>query len=558
MKTVLLCGASALVLSVPSVAQSGGVGTVYEQFTSAAANDLSNTAYTFTPNATGGYDITRGGTFNTSYTNQLTFRDDQLQSGFALGFTINMPGAHAVSAIQIDSNGWAAPDGFFTSSDFTESTTEFQAQATRIAMLWDDLNPSVGGAIYFDTFPGLALVTFDQVPEFSVGGANTFQLQIRANGSFTIAYGTVANDCLVGFSIGSGLPAQAIDFTAGLPFSTTGAFAAAETFGQGCGADDPSSFYEQFDATHPFDLSGLGVTLQWTGVNYIVIPGASPIVPPTGAGQRTFGDDDTQQIALPFALPTYNGPITDIYLCSNGWLAFEATTSTSLGESLNGLLTGPAVLAFLWDDLDPRTQGTIDAEYDSASGIFHITFTGVPEYSVGGANDVQVSINPGGGIEVKYGTCSIGDCLVGLSPGNGALAATLVDLSGFAPFFLGTGRVDLALEPVERPVLGTTVSVNVDHIPASSLAGVLNYGIEVPSPISLGTIGAPGCFLNVLPSAGRGFPVASSTANVPLPLPNLPGVAGVMLSLQAVVASQSYGGIGIATTNGVRWTLQLQ
>ncbi|MBK8975078.1 MAG: hypothetical protein IPM29_04075 [Planctomycetes bacterium] len=338
-------------------------------------------------------------------------------------------------------------------------------------------------------------------------------------------------------------------------------FASASTFGSGCAgvALGDATFYELFDgATSTFDLSNTGFTLNWTGNGYAFNRGASAIFPPTGAGPQFFGDDDTQPIALPFTMPCAAGFIDTVYLCSNGFLSFEPTTDTSYIEDVLDLLAGPTRLAFLWHDLNPSAGGTIDAEFDN-NGVFHITFTGVPEFGLANSNDVQISLQSNGTIEVKYGSVALLGALVGLSTGNGATDPGGIDLSAASPFLLATGfaRADLGLEVVDRPVLGTTAGVRVTGIAGNSLAGALNFGVQVPTPIDLTPLGAPGCAIRVGPLFSLGFPVGSATAPIGIMLPNNPAFVGVVLDQQAAVANLGYNALGVATSNGLRWTLDV-
>ncbi len=104
--------------------------TAFEQLL-AGANDLSGQAFTFTPNGADGYDITAAGAFDNGFSNAVAFGDDDLQGGFPLGFSIHVPGAGAVSRMQISSNGWVAPDHLFVDSDFSESTATSASRRRR-------------------------------------------------------------------------------------------------------------------------------------------------------------------------------------------------------------------------------------------------------------------------------------------------------------------------------------------------------------------------------------------------------------------------------------------
>ncbi|MGE0145020.1 MAG: hypothetical protein AB7I19_17425 [Planctomycetota bacterium] len=188
----------------------------YEQF-GAGAIDLSGTAVTLAYNGIG-YTVTPGGTFNPNFSANLGLGDDTLSAGNAFGFTINVPGIGAVSAVDIDSNGRC---GFgLTGSDFTESLPEFLAQQL-FAVCWDDLNPGAGGGVYFDAFPGMAMITWDQVPQFNNTDSNTLQIQFYANGNVVLVWQQVGMDCIVGLSTASGL-ATAVDISAGFSIGTGG------------------------------------------------------------------------------------------------------------------------------------------------------------------------------------------------------------------------------------------------------------------------------------------------------------------------------------------------
>ncbi|MBK8977413.1 MAG: hypothetical protein IPM29_15990 [Planctomycetes bacterium] len=338
----------------------------------------------------------------------------------------------------------------------------------------------------------------------------------------------------------------------------SGNFAQAIQFGSGCGGGDPASFYEVYLASNPFDLSGFSFTMIWNGTSYAVIPGASPVVQPTGS-PRAMADDVVVQLALPWSIPTQAGNTSSVWLSSNGFLTFNSNTNSQLTESVSGLLNDALTrLAFMWDDLNPAAGGAVYTEQDPTTpGLYHITFQGVPEFSIGGSNDVQITLQQGGSIEVKYGNCSVSDCLVGYSRGSGSRDPGATDISALTGFLLGDDRPNLKLASLARPVLGQTARIEVRDIAASSLAGVVNYGIEIPTPIDLTAIGAPNCSLYVSALAGVGFPLTQANATQSLPLPNVPGFAGIHVGLQAVLLNRGVNTLGVAASNGLRWILDV-
>jgi hypothetical protein len=195
----------------------------YEDFN--GTPDLYGTSLQFTPSG-GGFSVTNctSNCFDTNFGTNLNLVDDTLTPPLNLGFTANWPGGLSSSQIQVSSNGWIGLQaGAFTNSDFTESVGELLAQGPRLAVLWDDLNPGASGDVYFRTEPGRAIVTWDSVPQFSGGGANTFQAQFLADGTIKLfwdAANTNNAGPIVGFSQGNvSTDPGGIDLSA-VPYST--------------------------------------------------------------------------------------------------------------------------------------------------------------------------------------------------------------------------------------------------------------------------------------------------------------------------------------------------
>ncbi len=338
-------------------------------------------------------------------------------------------------------------------------------------------------------------------------------------------------------------------------------YASATPFGTGCGGGFPSSFYEVFGGTNAFDLSNSGFTMLAAGSNYVVTPGATPIVTPTGA-PLTIADDQTLPIALPWQMPYQNGVTANIWVCSNGFVSLESTAATDLTESVSLLTSGLPRVCPMWDDLNPGTTGggTVNAEQDPTNpALFHVTWTGVPEYPAVGANTFQVTFAQSGQIEVQYGSCSVGDCMVGYSRGGGALDPGATDISAITAVPIGDDRPNLMLASVARPVLGQTATIETRNIPTGSLGGVVAYGLaQVTPPVDLSFLGMTRCSLLVGFDAQLGLPISGSTAPQSLPLPSTPGLAGAHLYLQSFVVAPGVNSFGIAATNGLDWRLDVQ
>jgi hypothetical protein len=198
----------------------------YELFPWGGTIDLSNTAIDFLPNPGGGYTAVPTTGFFTGHTNAIATGDDVVTGPFTMPFTFSFPGG-STNAIDISSNGfiWLST-GNWNSRCCQGTVYDFLVDPASIAVLWEDLNPSQGGNVYFDVDPSNTEVhiTWLNVPEYWNTGSCTAQITLRSNGSFRLSWQSVANqnnDCLVGFSQGNGaLDPGPLDFSAALPFTT--------------------------------------------------------------------------------------------------------------------------------------------------------------------------------------------------------------------------------------------------------------------------------------------------------------------------------------------------
>jgi hypothetical protein len=188
--------------------------SVVEYFTQlfdAQKNDLDYKTFTFVPdNSPGFYRLCRDNAsqFPTDPNNGVPLslgNDDSLQLNLAGGKQVGVYG-YTFDSFRIGSNGYITFDAGDT--DSTESVEDHFA-IRRISALFDDLDPSAGGAVSWKQLVDRAVVTFSDVPEAGTSNSNSFQVEMFFEGTIRLTYLNVdAEDGLAGLSDGNGLPAD--------------------------------------------------------------------------------------------------------------------------------------------------------------------------------------------------------------------------------------------------------------------------------------------------------------------------------------------------------------
>ncbi|MCP4582581.1 MAG: T9SS type A sorting domain-containing protein, partial [candidate division Zixibacteria bacterium] len=91
---------------------------------------------------------------------------------------------------RICSNGFIS----FTSMNTSFSNTPIPdpyAPENLVAPFWDDMNPNDGGSIFYYTSAESTIVSWIDMPHFSVGGPYTYQIILTSNGVITFQYDTM-------------------------------------------------------------------------------------------------------------------------------------------------------------------------------------------------------------------------------------------------------------------------------------------------------------------------------------------------------------------------------
>ena len=162
--------------------------------------------------------------FETNLGTNLNLTDDSVATNRALGFSFPF-GASTVTAVSVSSNGFVWLGNSTDSACCNGDVNAFLSGLARIAGLWTDLDPGSNGGVFFNTFPGRAVITWNQVPEYGVGVPFTFQIQLLSTGAVTMFWdgtvGVTGHTALVGITPGGGAANPgARDYSATLPFNT--------------------------------------------------------------------------------------------------------------------------------------------------------------------------------------------------------------------------------------------------------------------------------------------------------------------------------------------------
>ena len=133
--------------------------------------------------------------------------------------------------------------------------------------------------------------------------------------------------------------------------------------------------------------------------------------------QLALEDDDSESANVPFVFDFYGTGRTTAFVNSDGNVTFEREDSASTERNVARLTTGPPRVAPFLADLDPTTGGRVFV--NAATDAYTVTWCNVRGFDSTRAITTQVSLFPGGNIEMHYiDAAGLTDVVVGLSPGE--------------------------------------------------------------------------------------------------------------------------------------------
>lgn len=126
-------------------------------------------------------------------------------------------------------------------------------------------------------------------------------------------------------------------------------------------------------------------------------PNATQVTFPNG----TLDDGYTNAMPIGFNFNFYGVDYSNVYLSTNGFISFSALSSATYTNAQIPASGAPEnMIAFFWDDLDGRTQGTVHQLQDGDK--YYIQFTNWQKYSGTGSLTFQLVLHQNGKIIVYY------------------------------------------------------------------------------------------------------------------------------------------------------------
>ncbi len=96
--------------------------------------------------------------------------------------------------------------------------------------------------------------------------------------------------------------------------------------------------------------------------------------------QLNLGDDDIATVNLPFQFTYYGQAYNTISVCSNGFIAMGASSSSPYGNEQLPNSDGIVMVAPFWDDLNPSSGGNVYTLNDAENHRFIVEWNGVPHF----------------------------------------------------------------------------------------------------------------------------------------------------------------------------------
>jgi hypothetical protein len=337
----------------------------------------------------------------------------------------------------------------------------------------------------------------------------------------------------------------------------SGTVATATSYGAGCGRR-AASFYEFFATAASHDLANTGISMLNTGTGYLVMPGITSYVAPTGAATAlTLTDDSETQVALSSPFVYAGGITSSLNVCSNGHVAVATGNGTAYTPVVGTMLSAPQTGWWCWHDYNPTLAGSGQVKFEEVGGTAYITWDGVFDFgTTGPGSTFQLQFELAtGNVHYAFGAISgLGNAhLVGFSPGGASIDPGSIDISTVLPstFTLNGADVSpIALSAAQRPIIGTTIGLTTSNVGATAPFGAITLGFSDPA-FDLTPLGMAGCTQHTDTLVTLLFlPLGAPSYALPF---NVPNVLGLTILAQSFVydPASNLTALGATASNGL-------
>ena len=338
----------------------------------------------------------------------------------------------------------------------------------------------------------------------------------------------------------------------------TGGFpASVASYGTGC-YQTSRSFYELFPAASAMDLTGLSMTLAWTGSSYVALPLGSYVAPSPAATALVLADDTFTAVPLSGTLSYPGGTTTALEVCSNGFVSAASGNGVGYVPSASGWLGSVAARWGLVHDFYPGTVGVVKRE--QVGSVLYITWDNVRDFSGTATSTWQLQFDlASNNVTYVWQSMSTGGnaYLAGFTAAAPNNDLGSLNLSAAIPGGFTTGSANsLGLAQVSSvPVIGTQLTITTTNYTAPVSVGFVCFGVTGYNPgIDMGQFGAAGCAIHVNTDFNYLVVSAAGQSVLNLQIPNDPAFQAAVLNTQTFALSSGANQLGVTSSNGVALT----
>jgi subtilisin family serine protease/uncharacterized membrane protein len=233
----------------------------------------------------------------------------------------------------------------------------------------------------------------------------------------------------------------------------------------------------------------------------------------TSGSQLFLGDDDSQEVALPFDFVYYGIRYSSVRVSSNGYLTFGPDGNDHTADPLPSTQLPNAVIAPFWTDLDPTAGGGIFVFNDLSNERFVVEYRDIQRLGGDAGRSFQVILHANGNITFNYpSSTGIGalaaNISVGIENADGTVGSQVAYEQVFAPSGLALRFYSPTWLSV-APRTGTlaagesvelVVGLNAGALVAGDYSGTIEIsggeGLSASLPVSLRVSGEPRIAVN--------------------------------------------------------------